>query len=441
MLDKLDEVSHVLVICTETYYRRFRGHEVPDKGKGGDWEGALITQELYDKRSKTCKFIPVLFQSNQEASIPEPLRSKTHYVLDSKENYDALYDLLSDQAGVEPGDVGPKKIKLKQKVEPLTFGTTANESVIEKPLPSKPQNKPDSEFITTIKQKMTFVLDAPDVSIFKDQMGREIESLPEQIKVSTNGYTAPDLAGKLYLLANQRGETNIAIETLLYNATMACLYKEGERYNESKPCHGAIKDAAEQLLSWLVLAALNDDSLSQQLRAITNTARLYFELPVKTIGGVELFLSRSFQRRTELTVLSDGANLSGRHALPYPPHLFSWNVDNDVQNMIRMIWNAVFTADQRDAKLPKEDIQKLNSELRVLKAKKYLSEHYYTVIKGLEGSSQEHFQLIYPRLLEELSELTLVRFGIAGEDLFVVPEDDLMNAIRNFLTDINKAIA
>ena len=109
--------------------------------------------------------------------------------------------------------------------------------------------------------------------------------------------------------------------------------------------------------------------------------------------------------------------------------------------MIRMIWNAVFTADQRDANLPKEDIQKLNSELRVRKAKKFLSEHYYTVIKGLEGSSQEHFQLIYPRLLEELSELTLVRFGIAGEDIFVVPEDDLMNAIRNFLTDINKAIA
>ena len=46
MLDQLDEADFVLVICTETYYRRFRGHEVPGKGKGADWEGALITQEI-----------------------------------------------------------------------------------------------------------------------------------------------------------------------------------------------------------------------------------------------------------------------------------------------------------------------------------------------------------------------------------------------------------
>ena len=37
MLDQLDEADSVLVICTETYYRRFRGHELPGKGKGVDW--------------------------------------------------------------------------------------------------------------------------------------------------------------------------------------------------------------------------------------------------------------------------------------------------------------------------------------------------------------------------------------------------------------------
>src|SRR5271169_1171995 len=32
MLDKLDWADLVLLICTETYYRRFRGHEKPDMG-------------------------------------------------------------------------------------------------------------------------------------------------------------------------------------------------------------------------------------------------------------------------------------------------------------------------------------------------------------------------------------------------------------------------
>ena len=46
MLDQLDAAQYVLVVCTETYYRHFRGHEVPGKGKGVDWEGALITKSF-----------------------------------------------------------------------------------------------------------------------------------------------------------------------------------------------------------------------------------------------------------------------------------------------------------------------------------------------------------------------------------------------------------
>jgi hypothetical protein len=39
MLDKLDWADFVLLICTESYYRRFRGHEQSDLAKGVDWEG------------------------------------------------------------------------------------------------------------------------------------------------------------------------------------------------------------------------------------------------------------------------------------------------------------------------------------------------------------------------------------------------------------------
>src|SRR6185295_5665793 len=106
MLDRLDEVSHVVVICTETYYRRFRGHEEPGKGKGADWEGTLITQEIYDARSRTKKFIPVLRAAADESFIPEPLRGRTHYTVTSKAAYEALYEVLLGRAGVEPRPVG-----------------------------------------------------------------------------------------------------------------------------------------------------------------------------------------------------------------------------------------------------------------------------------------------------------------------------------------------
>jgi tetratricopeptide (TPR) repeat protein len=130
MLNGLDAAARVLCVCTETYYRRFRGHEAPGKGKGVDWEGAIITQELYDARRVSQKFIPVLFEGGDEDHIPEPLRGQTHYRVHSEEGYQALYDALLGQSGVEPGQVGQRKTKSRAKGQPLTFETDAPSKVL-----------------------------------------------------------------------------------------------------------------------------------------------------------------------------------------------------------------------------------------------------------------------------------------------------------------------
>ena len=106
MLDQLDAADSVLVVCTETYYRRFRGHAPPNAGKGVDWEGALITQELYDSRSRSLKFAPVFLSAPDPRWIPEPLRGLSHYPLVSAQDYQALYDFLLGQSAVLPGALG-----------------------------------------------------------------------------------------------------------------------------------------------------------------------------------------------------------------------------------------------------------------------------------------------------------------------------------------------
>jgi hypothetical protein len=121
MLDQLDWADFVLVICTETYYRRFRGHEESGKGKGADWEGALITQEIYDARSATKKFVPVIFEPTHERFIPEPLRGHTFYLPVSEDGYQALYDFLLDQSGIEPGEISVLKKKPRKRGTPLSF--------------------------------------------------------------------------------------------------------------------------------------------------------------------------------------------------------------------------------------------------------------------------------------------------------------------------------
>src|SRR5687767_4828297 len=52
MLDQLDWAEFVVIICTETYYRRFRKQEEPGKGSGATWEGHNITQEFYDSQAR-----------------------------------------------------------------------------------------------------------------------------------------------------------------------------------------------------------------------------------------------------------------------------------------------------------------------------------------------------------------------------------------------------
>lgn len=124
MMNGLDRATHVLCVCTETYYRRFRGHEVPGKGKGVDWEGALVTQKLYDARSTSTKFIPVLATRADESQVPEPLRAQTFYVIDSEDSYQALYDALLGQSGVVPGPIGTMKRKARATAQPLAFAST-----------------------------------------------------------------------------------------------------------------------------------------------------------------------------------------------------------------------------------------------------------------------------------------------------------------------------
>jgi hypothetical protein len=106
LVDQLHAADFVLVVCTGTYYSRFRGHESPRKGKGVDWEGSLISYELYQASRRTLKFVPILFSDDDAAFIPEPLRVQTAFLLTSEKRYADLLDFLSGTVGVAPVPVG-----------------------------------------------------------------------------------------------------------------------------------------------------------------------------------------------------------------------------------------------------------------------------------------------------------------------------------------------
>ena len=105
MLNQLESADFIILICTKTYYNRFRGREDSVGGKGVNWEGCIITNELYDKKSSSQRFVPVFVNAPDTDHIPEPLRQFTTYEVNA--GYEELVKFLCGSSGIDPAVLGP----------------------------------------------------------------------------------------------------------------------------------------------------------------------------------------------------------------------------------------------------------------------------------------------------------------------------------------------
>lgn len=104
--NQIRQADFVLVVCTETYGRRFEGSESRGTGAGAKWEGAIITQELYDSEGSNTKFIAIVFVAEDVKHIPTEMRGGTYYVLTSESEYDDLYRHLTNQPKAVKRELG-----------------------------------------------------------------------------------------------------------------------------------------------------------------------------------------------------------------------------------------------------------------------------------------------------------------------------------------------
>jgi formylglycine-generating enzyme required for sulfatase activity len=100
------EADFILVVCTETYCRRFEGREEKGKGLGVKWEGAIITDELYSNEAVNKRFIPVLFSADDAEHVPERLRHYMRHLIAGPEGYEELYRRLTNQPRVVKPQLG-----------------------------------------------------------------------------------------------------------------------------------------------------------------------------------------------------------------------------------------------------------------------------------------------------------------------------------------------
>lgn len=290
MLDKLDEADYVLIICTETYYRRFRGHEVADKGKGVDWEGALITQELYNARSKTCKFVPVIFDANQQNFIPEPLRGDTFYILNSKQAYQKLYDFLLGQDGVEPIELGPITPKPRFTAEPLTFPDGDSDSV--------PTETNDAITVKrTVIAEMTAKLTSTITSKISEILLSNSELLSELKKIAKLGIDTDARSVATYLVKLDAVSKAVIELAKVNQAAKRRLSSSSEKWEFYLDC-------VEQLCGWLLLNSVDPEwwwSHQQQLK-LSNQQEVSRSLPIDHNAYVEVVIAHNLVQQAKFSV-------------------------------------------------------------------------------------------------------------------------------------------
>src|SRR5271163_3726418 len=79
MKDQIRDAQFVLVVCTETYRRRWDGEEKAGLGPGAAYEGQSMQQLLYDAAGENARFIPLLLDKEDGQHIPLELRKYSHF--------------------------------------------------------------------------------------------------------------------------------------------------------------------------------------------------------------------------------------------------------------------------------------------------------------------------------------------------------------------------
>lgn len=108
MIRQIESADFVLVVATEEYERRFLGKR-EGAGKGANWEGTIITQEIYEQYCRNKKFVPIVFRDTDAQHIPIFLKSATHFNVTVLNQYLQLIRLLTGQPPVAIRK--PKKIR------------------------------------------------------------------------------------------------------------------------------------------------------------------------------------------------------------------------------------------------------------------------------------------------------------------------------------------
>jgi hypothetical protein len=292
--NQIKDSEYVLVVCTAKYERRYEGTEDPGTGAGAKWEGAIITQQLYESEGGPHKFVPIVFSREDIQYIPVELRGSTHYVLDSEDGYISLYRHITSQPKAVKGRLGElKSLPPKQRRQGFSVGNNRNSLTAH----DDPASRVESEPARNLSSMVLVMTPEGDLIFVESQRVRVADTINMKLSPSDSGTAAAIDSLSRYVRGNPVG---VAFGTkALYARVLSVTHiLEGGR----EIWEVDLKPEADQLSSFRTYNEFNlsgvpsDQVAEMRARRILLDEKLFG--PTGVWGGVTNSLNQEFLERS-----------------------------------------------------------------------------------------------------------------------------------------------
>lgn len=291
-------------------------------------------------------------------------------------------------------------------------------------------------FIDKIHHQLTQTLTGNSIEVFSGVLQAELNKLPAYENSQPVDNKPRDIAQHLTHTLRTGGAGCPAINNVLRNSVRRCLDTDGDKYGQVAENKELILKRLEKILGYLVLSLVNEDDandLSDWLSA--DLSKLYFELSVGTLGGVEIFMAHQQQRPANLDV--DGRKVVGRNLIVVDSSMLSWSEPEKIKDIERMIFCSVFN-EEKDAPLSNNEREELKAELVTLSQIEDDDSNYCVAIQFDDKQDKATYQKECQSFLSDL-KIPLVHYGVKGNQApFAGIELNLMSALRNLIKKINE---
>lgn len=278
------------------------------------------------------------------------------------------------------------------------------------------------------------------MSVYAEVLWEELNKVLCLLDMEQIEHDSEIIAKWLVIALNEdRNECKVIIQALSRSVYRCFDFEEDPvKFELSQPEHKAIIKGIEQILGYLVLSMVNP----QDARNLENwlggddLTGMYFELHVRTLGGVELFISYQQQRRADITLDSAGRKITGKHLIFVKTAPFQWQDRAKLQETQLVVWNTIYD-EERTVPLNIDDIAQLEADL-ITARKRYKDPASYCIViefnDGGDASYIEECSTFLSRL-----RIPMIRYKVdGGKPAFYGQEQNVMSAIKQFLIDFDK---